>query len=373
MKVNRITDPTQFRALRDRWNSLLPGASGNNLFLTFEWLSTWWDLFGEGKELHVLLVEDREEVLAIAPLYCQRRRVAGVTLREMCLLGNQSVGSDFLGFIIKEGHEREVLAVLGEELKQESGWDRLVLDDIAGDTELIGNLRDLGLTAGYYVSQQTASTCPAMVLPATWEEFMALPDKIYKRIVQRECVKKLHKRHRVELLLSVADQPLDPWLDALYALHTDRWHSAGQSGAFDDDRMKDFYSRVSALFSRNGWLRLAALRVDGQVEAMEHGVVYGDTYYSLQGGCSAKGLQLRAGNVLQYHIFESLVGHCREFRFLRGAEAYKYQWGCADNWTMRLALHRGLKAQVTGRGQTAVRAFKQCIKKVLRAGGRRRR
>ncbi len=366
MKVKRLVDPAQWPALQEQWNVLLLRSPDNNLFLTFEWLSTWWEVFGGGRELCVWLVEDRGELVGIAPLYSHTRRVAGVPLRELSLLGNQAVGSDFLGFIIKDGCERDVLAALGAELRSEPGWERLVLEGIAADSGLIGSLRDLGRTAGCYVSQCPAFTCPAMTLPATWDEFMALPDKIFKRIVQRECVKKLHKRHQVELLLSVGGQPLGPWLQKLFDLHTERWHSAGQPGAFDDDRMKEFYSRVSALFNQRGWLRLSALRVDGNVDVMEYGVVYGDAYYSLQGGCSAQGLELKAGHVLQYHIFESLVGNLREFRFLRGAERYKYQWGSVDKWTASVALYRGVKAQVAGRSQNAVRGIKGLIKRMVR-------
>jgi len=366
VKITRITDPKQFHTLREQWNNLLRNSPENNPFMTFEWLSTWWDVFGEGKKLCVLLVEDREELVAIAPFYSHTRRIAGVSLREICLLGNQRVGSDFLGFIIKKGHDRNVLAAIGTELNHEPHWDRLALDDVDGDSPLLQYFHNLGKSTGCYVSQRPASTCPAMTLPATWDEFMGQPDKIFKRIVQRECVKKLHKRHQVELLLSVGDQPLAPWLQTLFELHTDRWHSAGQAGAFDDNRMKEFYSRVSALFNQCGWLRLSALRVDGKVDVMEYGVVYGETYYSLQGGCSAIGLELKAGHVLQYHIFESLVGHIHEFRFLRGAERYKYQWGCADKWTASLALHRGIKAQAVGRGQNATRVIKGLIKKIAR-------
>lgn len=373
MKITQITTPTQFNALQERWTHLLQTAPGRNLFLTFEWVSTWWDVFGAGKELFILLAEDQGELVAIAPLYTHTRTIAGVSLKEIGLLGNQSVGSDFLGFIIQQGREPEALAAFGEVLQQNSGWERLILDDVDGDSTLVSRFRGLGLTAGYYVSQRRASTCPAMTLPATWDEFMGQPDKIFKRIVQRECVKKLHKRHQVELLLSVGDQPLDPWLQKLFDLHTERWHSVGQPGAFDDVRMKEFYLKVSELFNRSGILRLSALRVNGNVDVMEYGAVYGDTYYSLQGGCSAKGLELKAGHVLQYHIFESLVGQIREFRFLRGAERYKYQWGCDDRWTACVGLHRGIKAQAVGRSQSVARFFKGMVKRIIRRGPSRRK
>lgn len=372
MKITRITDIGQFHGLQHRWEHLLKASSSNTLFLTFEWLGAWWDVFGKDFELCVLLVEDREAPVAIAPLYYRTRHVAGIPLREIGLLGNQSVGSDFLGFIIKQGCEREVLACIGDELMHDSRWDRIMLDDVDGESALVGCLRDLGRSYGCYFSRRAASTCPAMMLPATWDEFMGQPDKIFKRIVQRECVKKLHKRHTVELMLAIDNQPLDPWLQTLFDLHTERWHSDGQAGAYDDTRMREFYSKVSALFSSRGWLRLSALRVDGKVEVMEYGAVYGDAYYSLQGGCSARGLELKAGHVLQYHIFESLVGRLSEFRFLRGAERYKYQWGCADKWTSCVGLHRGVKAQITGRSQHAARIIKGALKDILRRGRTRR-
>jgi len=373
MRITRVTDTAQFLTLKEQWNILLPSSTGNTLFLTFEWLSTWWHVFGKDNELCVLLVEEGNELIAIAPLYYRTRHVSGIPLCEIGLLGNQSVGSDFLGFIIKQDREQEVLSAIAGELQHDSRWDRIMLDDVDGDSALIGSLLDLGRSTGCYVSQRPASTCPSMPLPATWDEFMAQPDKIFKRIVQRECVKKLHKRHQVELVISVDSQPLDPWLQTLFELHTERWHADGQRGAFDDTRMKEFYGRVSALFLQRGWLRLSALRVDSKVEVMEYGAVYGDAYYSLQGGCSARGLELKAGHVLQYHIFESLVGRLREFRFLRGAERYKYQWGCADKWTTCVGLHRGIKAQITGRSQHAVRLIKGTIKGIMRRGRSRRK
>ena len=66
----RVEDIDCFESLRDCWNVILERNTleNNNVFLTWEWVSTWWKYFGKGRKLLILVVKDNEEILAIAPL-----------------------------------------------------------------------------------------------------------------------------------------------------------------------------------------------------------------------------------------------------------------------------------------------------------------
>ena len=58
VQVRRLTD-AEFGALRDDWNALLCRSAADNIFLTWEWLHTWWEHFGSNKNLLLLAIEDR--------------------------------------------------------------------------------------------------------------------------------------------------------------------------------------------------------------------------------------------------------------------------------------------------------------------------
>ena len=40
--IEEVNDVEGFRSLKETWNNLLRESSDNNIFLTWEWLFTWW-------------------------------------------------------------------------------------------------------------------------------------------------------------------------------------------------------------------------------------------------------------------------------------------------------------------------------------------
>ena len=56
MVVEKIEDPAAFAGLREEWSDLLEASASNCLFLTWEWLYTWWEHLGGGRRLCLLTV-----------------------------------------------------------------------------------------------------------------------------------------------------------------------------------------------------------------------------------------------------------------------------------------------------------------------------
>jgi CelD/BcsL family acetyltransferase involved in cellulose biosynthesis len=272
-----------------------------------------------------------------------------------------------------KGRERELLPRLVGLLLERLRWDRLVVDDVDAESGTCALLRDEASARRIPLLARRRYRCPWMELPGSWDAFMEIPDRVFKRIVQREGVKKLWKRHAVELSLATPESDLDANLDTLFALSRQRWQETDVTGCFEDPMVRDFYRRVSVPLTRNDWLRLSVLKVDGTPRAAEYGMAYGGAYYSLQGGCDAEGFRLRAGHVLQYKVFESLVGKVRSFQFLRGEESYKYQWGCADRRTVQLILARTPKGWSMSAARKAQDGAKRVAKAFLRRFGLRPR
>jgi CelD/BcsL family acetyltransferase involved in cellulose biosynthesis len=344
MKIEIIENSTAFAACRDEWNDLLQRSSCDHVFLTHEWVSAWWDIFGSERSLFVVCVRNGSTLSGIAPLYLEDTHLPlGISISRLGILGDVMVGSDFLDLIVAPDQAGETRKVLWDTIKSAKAWDAFSLRDIDESSETIPALKALATDDGYRYAVHPCFPCPWMPLPDTWEEFMDRPDKIFKRIVRREGIKKVSRRHDVEVELKLEPHELDNGLEQLFALHAERFKLKGMHGSLEDKAMMAFYKRAAPALAANGWLRLSALRIDNQTEAMEFGLFYGKRYYSIQGGCSEHGLDLRAGNILQYRIIESLIGNTNEYHFLRGAEKYKYQWGCSDKNTVMLLLGKGAK------------------------------
>src|SRR6476620_2077774 len=51
------------------WMHLLPRGEIDTVFLTWTWQRVWWEVFGRG-QLLLIVIERNEEPVAIAPLFC---------------------------------------------------------------------------------------------------------------------------------------------------------------------------------------------------------------------------------------------------------------------------------------------------------------
>ena len=42
MLIERVSTEPGFNVLRQEWNSVLQQSAGNTIFLTWEWIASWW-------------------------------------------------------------------------------------------------------------------------------------------------------------------------------------------------------------------------------------------------------------------------------------------------------------------------------------------
>ncbi|WP_410970048.1 hypothetical protein, partial [Salmonella sp. SAL4458] len=81
--IEVVTDYADFLALEPAWNTLVQRAGIDHPFLTHEWIRTWWDCFGGERQLHIVLVKARDELVAIAPLMLGAERMYGLHVRQL--------------------------------------------------------------------------------------------------------------------------------------------------------------------------------------------------------------------------------------------------------------------------------------------------
>src|SRR2546430_12209639 len=74
VSVERIKDPAAFEALREEWDALLEASPSQCLFLTWEWLYTWWKHLGGDRSLCIITARSGDELVAIAPFALRQWR-----------------------------------------------------------------------------------------------------------------------------------------------------------------------------------------------------------------------------------------------------------------------------------------------------------
>ena len=122
-----------------------------------------------------------------------------------------------------------------------------------------------------------------------------------------------------------------------------------------------------------GWARLWLLEVDGAPRAAWYGFRFGgaDSYY--QAGRDPAWERQSVGFVLLVHTIRSAVEDgLAEYRFLRGAEPFKYRFANADPGLVTVARANGALGRATVTTAAGGLAARAALRRARRYAARRR-
>ena len=83
IRVQTISDYQALLDLEPTWNEVAEAAGLDHPFLEYAWVRTWWECFGAGSALHILVLKDAEQTVAIAPLILTPIRMWGIRVRRL--------------------------------------------------------------------------------------------------------------------------------------------------------------------------------------------------------------------------------------------------------------------------------------------------
>jgi CelD/BcsL family acetyltransferase involved in cellulose biosynthesis len=324
--------------LRSEWSRLLDGASEPSIFLSPEWVGAWQRHFGDGRKALLVTARDESGGLAgVAPLSLRRQGAA--FLRGpwvLCFLGDEGVGSEYLGVLAQKGAEGEFLEALGRHVQ--GTWSLVDLRGLREGpvcTDLL--IRTFGSGAPGRIHRER-HPCSFIPLPNDYETYLAsLPTKF--RTTVRYRTNKLVKNHQVRVVRTQQEEEIEGHLQRLFELHQGRWEAEGHPGSFYHPRKRAFYHDISTAFLRRGWLRFYHLEVDGVIRAAQFGFAFGGVLHSLQEafdihfrppGVGGVGVVLR-GMAIRACIDEGL----KAYDFLGGDEEFKTRWGTTTHYVQR--------------------------------------
>jgi CelD/BcsL family acetyltransferase involved in cellulose biosynthesis len=337
--VEIIDSISRFEELRREWNELLEASSSACLFLTWEWLFTWWKHFGDGRKLQILAARTDGLLTGLWPLALRTRRPFGfVPVDTVEFLGSGTVGSDYLDVIVRVGHEREALAALAGALL--ASRVRIVLAQVSRTGSHAGELAAFLGRSGWKATEQVTHVCPYLDLSShTWDSYLAALGPSHRYNFRRR-LRQLTAQHEVKLEIAESERERAVALEELFDLHQRRWTPRGGSDGLGSERLLSFHRELSRIALEQGWLRLVVLRLDGEAAAAVYGFLYRGKYYFYQSGFDPRFAKGSVGLVsIGLCVQQALKDGALEFDFLHGSEAYKFQWARAARPLSRWELY----------------------------------
>jgi CelD/BcsL family acetyltransferase involved in cellulose biosynthesis len=334
--VETIDDLARFEALRSEWNALLASSVSNGLFLTWEWLFTWWKHLSRGRRLQLVLVRRAGELVAAAPLALRPwrlRQLTPYTGLEFAAMG--PVGSDYLDILVHRDAQTPALAALARYLAQR----KLVLE-LARVERTTSQALGLALALkqhGWSATGTTTDTCPIIRLTGhSWDSYLASLGQEHRYNFRRR-LKNLGKHGHVSFEPVQTEAQRQTGIALLVSLHRLRWDERGGSGALHTDDLVGFHVAFSRLAFERGWLRLYVLRLNGEPAAAWYGFHYGGVFYFYQSGFDPRFAKLSVGLVIMGLAIKSAIEDgAGIYDFLLGDERYKFLWAHEERELVRL-------------------------------------
>jgi len=370
--VKVIRNRSELEAFAAEWNKLLEKSAQNNVFLTWEWVSNWVDVYLEKDRLLTLVVFDGGEPVAIAPLHVQTERpVRGVNLRVLRFMGSGEVCADHVDMIFAGDRSFDCAKVIWDHLfgPLRNEWDVFEYYGAPGDSPAREAFREFARRDRRCMKTELVghSICPYLALPESWNEFLSQCSGT-RRYAINYSMKKLAEQGRLEIRICENPHELAGQMETFMSLHQESWNERGKPGSFSSERFKRFHLRVARDFLKRGLLFLYSFSLDGAPIASFYGFQYnGKIYYYLLGVRLNPVKRVKTGTaVLGHCIQEAIRRGCREFDFLRGSEEYKYRWTSTDrrNPNMRF-YNRTSQALIFFMLRSSYRRARNVLKTVL--------
>lgn len=339
MTIEMIESFEKFSALRSEWNELLQASPSDCVFLTHEWLATWWKHLAGGRQLSIVSVRDDGRLVGIAPLAVREPQYARMMPHALEFLGSGIIGSDYLDVMVRRGHEAEVQRAMAEHLTQMNVM--LQLSQLRrGECAALELAKRLESSAWTF-AEHKINVCPYIQLGGhTWESYLATLSSNQRYNFQRR-LKNLSKNFDTRLEIASAPEQAQKFLDVLIALHKKRWETRGEdSEAFQTDAIVAFHREFIRLALEQGWLRLMTLYVNDAPAAALYGLRYGPAFYFYQSGFEPAYSKQSVGLVMMGLAIKCAVEEsASEYDLLHGDEEYKFHWALRARELGRLEVY----------------------------------
>jgi CelD/BcsL family acetyltransferase involved in cellulose biosynthesis len=293
-QVELLTSLAELEGLREEWWELWRRTPAATPFQTPAWLIAWTQSFAP-PGLLTLAWRCGRRLEALLPLYVDEAGVArplGVGVSdELDLLGDPRAAAPFLARLAGEGVVR------------------LDLPDLAPGSALAQG------AAGWSCESFPAEPRSALALPA--------------RLPARKRRKLNMARNRAARLGGCAlERTGAEGLDWLFRLHAARWSSRGGQGVLAEARVQALHRAAAVDLDRAGLLRSYLLRIGGRPAGAFYGFCAHRRTYAYLSGMAPDLAYASPGSLVVAHAIEEAAREGAQwFDFLRGAEAYKQDWG----------------------------------------------
>ena len=323
MEIKIITENSDFQKLEKDWNSALSKSGIENIFLTFDWVYSWWQHLNNGNRLFIIVVSEGCEVIGIMPLMLSLKS----GFRQLSFIS--AAMADYEDIITtgdSEARER-IIGVIIDRIYESKEWDALRLKGIKRNSPNFIPLNNICLKKNVDISL-IAHKDGAPYLPITgeWDEYRLNLKKRFLADTKRQ-MSRFKGEYKLNFLEPGASTDVPALLEKLIELHITRYRALKARSVFENSAVASFFKSISHTFFDKGWLSLNYLTLDNEIATIHLGFKKDNKLYYYIPVFSDRFRQYSIGRLLLFDVVQKAFNNkFKEFDFMLGEEDYKMNW-----------------------------------------------
>jgi CelD/BcsL family acetyltransferase involved in cellulose biosynthesis len=323
LRVEAVSDYQAFLDLEPVWNEVAEAAGLDHPFLEHAWVRTWWECFGAGSALRILVVKAGDRTVAIAPLILTPVRMWGIKVRRLGFFYNAHVPrADFL--IAQCRHE--AYRAIWRHIFRNRDWDLLQLCQLPEGSATLEAIPVLAAADNCQIVSWQSGASPYVPVAATWGQYFdGLAAKHRSNLRNR--FKRLNGIGPVSLETITSGEGLAGDLEAGLQLEAAAWKGAAGTAISCDPAIANFYATLAQRAAERGWMRLNFLQAGAQRVAFDYSLFYKNRVHLLKIGYDPAYAPYSPSNLLLLMVLqEAFERRASEYDFLGESAEWKSSW-----------------------------------------------
>ena len=357
--VRRYTQPATLAADLPLWDASALGGRGTTPMQTRPWVVACAETFAQDAALNVITIEDASGIAAVAPMI---RRPSFPPVSELLGVRELSEPSDLVF------RDAQALAAIIHELARDTA--PILLERVPARSASVAAIR-AGVRRKAVVISRPGNTCPYITLEGVDKS----PDQIISgrlRSDLRRAQRKAESRGKVTYEIHAPRTAAEflPLFEQAVQVEAAGWKGRGGSAVAVNQMPRAFFTRYGELASEEGILRLAFLRIDGAVTAMQYAVQWNGAFWLLKIGYDESFSKCSPGMLLIQHTLRYAAEQgLHSYEFLGSAESWTRRWTTAEMSTLRTMIYPFGPAGMVTLGRDVLRSVRR--KLAVRLAARR--
>ena len=330
----QLWDEERFFRSRKEWNELLKNSNSDQLFLSWEWQSTWWKVFSkpegadpERMELRLYVATTTDgTLLGIAPLYITTVYTKNIIKTKRlqfignCWRGKSTMLTELLDFIAISTQSKNVVRALYSHIYSIKDWDEFVIPFLDMQSETYQLLSAENLLPRCYLRHAEEYKSYYLNIKGPFQDYT-------KKLGKNTRLKFINRRKMFQELGDTSckrmlTENINENFNLLNRLHSKRWGKP----IFYGKRL-EFNQSVAGLLAERNCLNFSVLSLNHEPVSIQYNFVINKHNYNIQAGFDEAfhkkislgylhfGYEIDASFTEQYTVYDFLAGEGKNTQY----------------------------------------------------------